>query len=429
MGMDDLLAVYMLLRDPRVDIRAITVDGTGLVHCGPGLRNMRRILVAFDRAEIPFACGRDDPGPDGIPFPEEWRASSDNMYGVVLPPVVGTEFPPEAAELLGRVIRDAHSPVTIVALGPWTTLQDLFAASPETLEGVSGIHAMAGAIDVPGNMDLESISPADGIEWNVGADPDSFADVMALDIPIAFVPLDATDDVPVPPDILARLEADHRAAGADIAFETYIRSPYLATEGNDWWDSAAVVAFTEPGLFTWEDATVSITDRGRIARDPAGRRARIATGADTDDVQDAVLEALRRGSPRPEPLVMAGSLAVTWDGTTCRIEGEPPTRAGLTRIELRNTTETSVGLFTAGVGAPRTWADVLTWVRAADLTGEQLEIPAWIIQPEGEGPYAEPGGTATAMSDLEAGTVGVLCASGEWPALSVHDGGSFILVE
>ncbi|HEX5826029.1 MAG TPA: hypothetical protein VFY23_00790, partial [Candidatus Limnocylindrales bacterium] len=49
LGMDDLLALYILLRDPAVDIRAITVDGTGIVHCGPGLRNVRRILTAFGR--------------------------------------------------------------------------------------------------------------------------------------------------------------------------------------------------------------------------------------------------------------------------------------------------------------------------------------------------------------------------------------------
>ena len=100
MGMDDLLAVYMLLRDPAVDVRAITVDGTGLVHCGPGLRNLRRILVAFGPPDPVRLRPRDDAGPDGVPFPEDWRATSDNMYGVVLPPVVGTEFPPLGEELL-----------------------------------------------------------------------------------------------------------------------------------------------------------------------------------------------------------------------------------------------------------------------------------------------------------------------------------------
>ena len=62
MGMDDLLALYVILRDPALDVRAIAIDGTGLVHCGAGIRNLRRILAAFDRLDIPFGCGREEPG-------------------------------------------------------------------------------------------------------------------------------------------------------------------------------------------------------------------------------------------------------------------------------------------------------------------------------------------------------------------------------
>ena len=427
MGMDDLLAVYVLLRDPAVDVRAITVDGTGLVHCGPGLRNLRRILVAFGRPEIPFACGRDDAGPDWVPFPEEWRASSDDLYGIVLPPVVGTEFPPLGEDLLARVIDDAPSPVTIVALGPWTTLQDLFAAHPATLANVAGIHAMAGAIDVPGNMDVAGIAPDDRIEWNVGADPDSVADVLALDVPVAFVPLDATDDVPVPADILTRLETDHDAAGADIAYETYARTPFLSSPGNYWWDSAAAVLLTDPGLGTWEDTTVSINDRGRIDRDAAGRAARIAVAADGSRVTDAVLTGLRRGAARPEPFTVLGSLVMTWDGTSCRVDGEPPTTAGLTRIELHNASAEGAGLLAAGVREPKTWADALAWVDDADLSNPDIAIPDWLVEVAGDGVFAGPGSAATAIIELPAGTVGVICATGEWPEFTMVDGGSMTL--
>ena len=427
MGMDDLLAVYMLLRDPAVDVRAITVDGTGLVHCGPGLRNLRRILVAFGRPEIPFACGRDEAGPDGVPFPEEWRATSDNMYGVVLPPVVGTEFPPLGEDLLAEVIGDATSPVTIVALGPWTTLQDMFAAHPEVLGQVSGIHAMGGAIDVAGNMDVAGIAPGDRIEWNIGADPDSVAAVLALDIPVTFVPLDATDDVPVPSDILARLEADHAAAGADIAYETYTRTPYLWSPGNYWWDSAAAALLTDPDLGTWEDTAVSINDRGRIARDDAGRPARIAVAADGPRVTDAVLAGLRRGAARPEPFAVPGSLVMRWDGTTCRIDGEPPTAAGLTRIEIHNTSDAGAGLLVAGVREPKTWSDALAWVDDADFSDQDLAIPDWIVEVGSDGVFAEPGMDATAIAELPAGTVGVICATGEWPDFTITDGGSMTL--
>lgn len=427
MGMDDLVAIYLLLREPSVDIRAITIDGTGLVHCGPGLRNIRRILAAFGREDIPFACGRDTAGPGGTPFPDDWRASSDNMYGVVLPPVVGTEFPPAGADLLAEAIDAAPAPVTIVALGPWTTLQDLFAAHPATLAKVAGIHAMAGAFDVPGNMDTPTIKPADGVEWNVGADPSAFAAVLALDVPVTFVPLDATDDVPVPWDIVERLASDHAAAGADITYETYVRSPYLAAAGSYWWDSAAAAAFVDPGLATWEDATIAISERGHLSRDPAGRPARIAVAADGQRVADAILAGLRRGDPRPVPFTLAGALSVTWDGTACTVDDGAPTKAGMTTVTFHNRSAAAAGLLAAGVREPHTWADALAWIDAADMSNPELAIPDWIVQVASDGVYAEAGADATAAVDLPAGTVGVLCGTGEWPKLDFADGGTLTL--
>ena len=268
--------------------------------------------------------------------------------------------------------------------------------------------------------------PPTAIEWNVGADPDSVADVLELDVPVAIVPLDATDDVPVPADILDLLEPDHAAAGADIAYETYARTPFLATPGNFWWDSAATALLADPGLGTWEDATVSINDRGRIARDAAGRPVRIAVAADGPRVTDAVLAGLRRGAPRPEPFAVAGTMSVTWDGTTC-LRDTAPTAAGLTRVELHNESGVPTGLLAAGVREPKTWADALAWVEAADFSDTEIVIPDWIVQISSDGVFAEAGADAVAMVELPAGTVGVICASGEWPEFSIADGGAVTL--
>lgn len=429
MGMDDLLAIYLLLREPSVDIRAITVDGTGLVHCGPGLRNIRRILDTFGRTDVPFACGRDTAGADGVPFPDEWRAGADDMYGVVLPPVVGTDLPPEGATLLADAIDGAPAPVTIVALGTWTVLEDLFATRPDLASSIAGIHAMAGAIDVPGNVTGGGLIASDGVEWNVGADPSAVAAVLALDIPVALVPLDATNDVPVPTDIVAQLTTDHAAAGADIALETYARAPWLATPGNFWWDASAAAALLDPSLLTWEDATISISDVGRIARDPAGRAARIATGADGERTHAAILAGLRRGAGREDPFTIGGTVRVTWDGTTCTIGPDVPTTAGPATIELVNTSTVPAGLFGGGIAPGHTWDEAVAIMLAADLSDESFEVPDWIIQVEGEGPYAMPGSTASSLTTLPAPLVGFACGTGDWPEITFTDAGSIPLTE
>jgi purine nucleosidase len=432
MGMDDLLALYVILRDPALDVRAIAIDGTGLIHCGAGIRNMRRILGAFDRLDIPFGCGRDAPGANGRTFPVDWRTTSDAMYGVTLPPVVASEVPPDAATILHNALVASAEPVTVLAVGTWTNLQDLFAANPGDVARVAGIHAMAGTIDDPGNIELDGTTPADKVEWNVGADPAAFAAVMALDVPVTMVPLDATNDVATPPDIVRILDADHAAAGADIAFETYVRNPYLAEGGNYWWDATAAVSLEDPSLLTWEDLHVTVTANGtaagRINRDVAGRPVRAAMGADGDRVRAAVLDGLRRGAPRPEPFAPTGTLSVTWDGTTCRIEGTP-SRAGLTRMEFRNRSTAPAGLLAAGVRPPRTWNDVVAFIGQADFSDPATVVPDWVIQAEGTSPLAEAGADAIALSTLPAGAVGVLCATGDWPDLELKDGGSFTLAE
>jgi inosine-uridine nucleoside N-ribohydrolase len=431
MGMDDLLALYMILRDPALDVRAIAIDGTGLIHCGAGIRNMRRILGAFDRLDIPFGCGRTEAGSNGRSFPDEWRATSDDMYGAILPPVAASEFPLDAVTILHDALAASPEPVTVLAVGTWTNLQDLFAAHPDDLDKVAGIHTMAGTIDDPGNIELGGTTPADKVEWNVGADPEAFAAVMALDVPVTLVPLDATNDVPTPPDIVQLLEGDHAAAGADIAFETYLRNPYLAEQGNYWWDATAAAALTDPGLLRWEDMNVSVTTEGpgagRISRDAAGRPVRAAMGADGDRVRAAVLAGLRRGAPRAESFTPVGTIDATWDGTTCRVEGMPA-KSGLVLIDFHNRSSTPASFSGAGVREPKTWADALEYIDALDLSLEPV-IPDWLVPLKGSGGFAEAGEDGTGLATLPTGLVGLACAYGDWPNVEFVDGGSHRLAE
>ena len=436
MGMDDLLAMFILLRDPAVDVRGIAIDGTGLVHCGAGERNLRRILGTLDRLDVPFGCGRETPGPNGREFPEAWRVGTDAMNGVVLEPVVASDDPPDAVSVLSGAINGSPEPVTVVALGTWTNLEDLLAQDAAALDGIAGIHTMAGTIDDPGNVEVAPTSAADQVEWNVGADPDAFRAVLdgiPAEIPIALVGLDATNDVPVPADIVSLLEADHAAAGADIVYETYLRAPYLATPGNFWWDVTAAVALTDPSLVTWEPMTVSVTPdgpaAGRIQRDPAGRPITAAMAADTDRVVEAILAGLRRGEPREGGFTTSGTLGVTWDGTTCEHEDPLPTKAGPTVVEVANTSAMAGGLNIAGIATGHTWQDAITYIQHADLADPALVVPDWIIEVQGGALFAEAGDEASAIATLPAGTVGFVCLAGEWPDLTFVDGGSFVLAE
>jgi hypothetical protein len=288
---------------------------------------------------------------------------------------------------------------------------------------------MAGAIDVPGNIAVGDVTPEHGVEWNVGVDPDAFAAVLETDVHVTLVPLDATNHVPVPPDFATILEADHGGAGADIAFEMFARSPALTFE-TSFWDTLAVMALVDPGLVTWEDLTVDVErdglSAGRIRRAGDGRPVRAAMSADADGFMAAILAALRRGEPRPEPFELAGSLAVTWDGQACLLDASAGLVAGATRLAVTNGSDADVMVFLAGVEAPRTWADVIDLIESVDLSDPSFVPPDWIIPIEGSA-TAIAGGEAATIASVPTAEVGVICATGEWPALELVPGDSVLV--
>ena len=218
-----------------------------------------------------------------------------------------------------------------------------------------------------------------------GRRPDAVAAVLALDVPVTFVPLDATSDVPVPADIADQLAPDHAAAGADIAYEMYARNPFLSSPGNDYWDTLTAVLLRDPTLATWEDVTVrtetSGASAGRLVRDPDGRSVRAAIGS--RPVTRSCARSWSRCArvhhvpsrsrlPAASPWSSTGRPAGSWV--------EPTSSAGLTTVELRNLGPVTVFLMVGGAVPPKTWADVVAWLSAADLSDPDLAIPAWAIQ-------------------------------------------------
>ena len=427
---DDILAIMVLLRDPAVDVRGIAVDGTGEVRCAAGLRNARRLVAAFGRGDIPVACGRENPGPNGRWFPSEWRDGADAFYGVQLPAVdgessrTGEQAPALLARLAAAAKAEGH-PLTVVALGPWTNLADALAADPAFPSNLAGIHAMGGTIDAPGNIDIETTSPSDQVEWNFGVDPDALAAVMATSVPVTMVGLDATNHVPVPSDIERTLAADTAAAGADIAHELYLRNPFLIA-GSSFWDTLAAVLLLDPSIATWEDVPVRVaTDgrgAGRTARDPAGRTVHAAMSADQGEFMTRFLAGLRRGAPRPPGGGITGTLGATWDGTRCTLTGTPA-KPGDALVTFQNQGSGPGGLAIAAVVAPHTWADAIAWARHADFSDPNLVPPAWLL-PVGSA-MADAGQSGTSVVTLSQGRYGAACQIGTYPTLEFFDAGTF----
>jgi len=418
LDVSDVAAVAALLLDPGLDVRALTIapTGTGVTNCASGRLLAQYVLDQLGASSVPYACGRTDPGPDGLPFPAEWRSAADTGWGIDMPPQAQSTTPEAATDLLSRAIADSPQPPTIVALGPWTNLEDAFAADPSLVDRVAGIHAMAGSIDAPGNVFVEGFDADDRLEWNVAADPSAFTAVFAADLPLSLVPLDATDDVPVRPELMERLAEAGEVAGANLVYELMLRVPGRVGEGQQLWDELAALAFIDPGLVTWEEMALSASAEGRLDRTDGGRPVRVAMSAEAGAAEDALLGSLDHGPDRGTPFALTGEVAVTWDGTTCATAPAEPIAPGVASLIFENLSGAPAAASVIGVRTPHTWDELATLT--ADPTIVEEGPPDWVVESGSLYDEAGEGGEQAATALIgEGATYGAVCMTGEWPEI------------
>ncbi len=405
---DDTMALPFLLREPSLDVLAVTVVGTGLVHCGAGLQAVTKILATLGIDDVPVSCGRGEPLAGTHAFPEEWRAAADDGFGLSLERRSVSVAGEDAPSLIRSVAGSAARPITIVALGPLTNIAEALRDDASLAARIERIVAMGGAIDVPGNVALGAPNdPPLPAEWNVYADPTAADIVFRAGVPITLVPLDATNQVPLNAAFVTSLETDHAAAPADIAYELLMK--HGVAPGEYFWDQLAAVVSVDASVARFETMKLRVVtaegpDSGRTVRADDGASIRVATSADVKGFEMRFLAGLRVGAPRPTPFVLAGSFSARFDGTTC-VDGAPETLAAgdwIVAVEttVAGTTAFVVVRFHEGAG----WGELLEYFATAEDPTNQpsfVDVAAYSI--------LEAPGSATLIAPVTPGSYGVVC--------------------
>mmetsp|Transcript_10478 Transcript_10478/g.34597 ORF Transcript_10478/g.34597 Transcript_10478/m.34597 type:complete len:304 (-) Transcript_10478:78-989(-) len=166
---------------------------------------------------------------------------------------------------------EEHGVTTVISAGPLTSLHDFQAAYPSSFGKIERLWAMAGNIDVLGNV--YSIPLNVVAEYNVMADPVAARAILASSsIPeIRLVPLDATNAVPMTRNYFGDLQAIPSPEGTFI-FHLQVRTrdtwfsgpsgffgeelngtqtPASIRNGYFLWDPLATVLATDPTLTDW----------------------------------------------------------------------------------------------------------------------------------------------------------------------------------
>ncbi len=298
---DDILALLLVVQQAGVDVRGVTVSGTGEAHCAAGVRNALAVLNAVGRADIPVACGRETPLSGTNAFPDAWRASADNLYGVYLPPAQSQPSELSASELLLATVRASNERTVVLTLGPLTNLAESLQTDPAIADKIQAVFVMGGAVRVEGNIAGSGMGLTNRTaEWNIWADPEAAQIVLRSGIPLVLVPLDATRHVPVTIEFLQRLEADRRTPAAELAYRLLAANEaFIRSGGYQFWDVLTAALLADEGLARYQPMRLTVVqdegpESGRTVAAADGAPVRVAIWADGARFEELFLRTLNR---------------------------------------------------------------------------------------------------------------------------------------
>lgn len=199
-GIDDAIALLASFVSPELEILAITTV-SGNQPLETSTQNALKLCELGERTDIPVYAGSHRPL-----LREPIRGQYHGTTGLGscnLPEPTKTPEPAGAVEfLIERLLLAAQEeqPITLCALGPLTNIAMALKIEPSIARGIKQLVMMGGAYREPGNRTLTA-------EFNILADPHAAHIVFSSELKIVALPLDATHQVILTPDHVARFSA------------------------------------------------------------------------------------------------------------------------------------------------------------------------------------------------------------------------------
>ena len=167
---DDAIAIVLAVRDPAVELRAVTVVA-GNVPLDLAVRNAIVTLDLCGGETIPVHAGCDRPLARPLDT-AQFVHGDDGMGGATLPEPSRPATTERAVTELLHLATTEQGRHDLVTLGPLTNIAAALRRDPEFLTRFGHVYLMAGSPDGVGNVDPLG-------EYNVWADPEAATAVLA----------------------------------------------------------------------------------------------------------------------------------------------------------------------------------------------------------------------------------------------------------
>ena len=261
-GVDDAVALMLAFGSEACELLAITAVG-GNVPVVKTARNARILRQIAGREDVPVFMGADRPlrrepagagefhGPEGlgdmVPFEPDAPCADGHAADAIIDLVMA---------------RPARS-VALAVLGPLTNLALALRKEPTLAVRLGPVAVMGGARSEGGNITASA-------EFNIWADPDAAAEVLATGCDVILFGLDATHQVRATEERIAALEAVGtpmaQAAASMMRFSQRIEREIVGWEAPPVHDPCPVAWLLEPALFTLQPCRVSVETDSDLTR-------------------------------------------------------------------------------------------------------------------------------------------------------------------
>jgi purine nucleosidase len=291
-----MLALLLALASPELDVRGISISyGNTIVE-----HAFRNAVVILRRAgrRTALGVGARRPLKRALAVAADTHGESGLGYAELPPAGVILDF----VKSLDRMLAEQPQPVTLVTLGPVTSLALALRRDPELVRSKVARHiAMIGNIGARGNTTRYA-------EFNAWCDPEALDIVLRAELPTEMVGLDVTRQMVLAPNEVTRLAHAGAAHARWIhdALRFYMEF-HKRQEGLDGCivnDVLPIAVLVKPGALTFEERrlVVDLEDgehRGHTRVDPAGARVMVATRVDVAQVRPLLSERVFRWAVRP----------------------------------------------------------------------------------------------------------------------------------
>jgi inosine-uridine nucleoside N-ribohydrolase len=285
-GIDDALALLYAIAHPDLEIQAVTCV-SGNVGLSQVVTNTCSVLGVAGAPGLPVGAGADATLRGNGPRAGH-QHGVNGLGGLRLPRSTRPQAGVGAVELMRRRILDGEGPVTLVALAPQTNIAMLLR---DHLRQIA--TAIERLVFVGGR--LMEPEPPESAEFNVGHDPEAAAIVLDSGLPITMYGLDVFDQVLVSSAATDALAEQDKPAARLAGQLLRVRRGRLIG------DAGALIALTNPELFTTERAPIRIglegVERGRTLRDPAAIRIDVVTAVNAVQAAQTFTTVVSAGAP------------------------------------------------------------------------------------------------------------------------------------